>query len=213
MNSFFISEERLARQAYRYDFRYRFAALFLITAIGLQLPFLVLIYHLYQVRNDEEVREGLSLQRKGRIQTELAKLHDTQILLRTIRNWEPLLRSRMSASALIGAVERTVPKGTVLSRLEIDGAKYYTVPLPGGCFQVPGAYLITLEGEAESEGSWNQLRNSFLGKLPPGSKIVETRIGSQRDTPFIECRCVFQAEANGNYHSLDIAKIEVGESL
>lgn len=213
MNPFYISEERLARQAYRYDVRYRLAALFLFTAIGVQLPFMLLIYHLYQVRNDEESRQGLALQRKSQIQTELARLRETEILLRTIRNWEPLLRSRMSASALIGAVERTIPKDAVLSRLEIDGAKYLTVSLPGGSFQVPKAYLITLEGEARSEGSWNQLQNSFLSKLPPGSKILETRIGSQRNTSFLECRCVFQAEANGNYHSLDIAKIDIGENL
>ena len=40
MQPFFVSEEKLARQAYRYDGRYRLAAFLLIVAILLQVPFL-----------------------------------------------------------------------------------------------------------------------------------------------------------------------------
>ena len=73
MQPFFVSEEKLARQAYRYDRRYRLAALILIAADLLQVPFLVLLY--YQKRIMEEKIAGADLRFGSRP--------------RSPRNWAP----------------------------------------------------------------------------------------------------------------------------
>jgi hypothetical protein len=217
VNPFFVSEDRLARQAYRYDGRYRLAAFVLLVAVILQLPFLVLFYHQNQIREQEAGRFELHLQKKGQLAADLGTLKEIEDQLSQIKSWEPILRSRMPASAVLGALEQTIPRDAVLSRIVFEGANYRSVSLGKGSFRVPETYSITLEGDQKvsESGVWQRFVDSFLSKLPPGSSVVTSSVGNEKDpkTNTLKCKAVLQAQATGNYFSLGVKKIETEENL
>lgn len=217
MHPFFVSEEKLASQAYRYDNRYRLAAFALIAAILLQVPFLILLYYQNQIREKEEIRRGFALQKKAQITTDLGMLRETEVQLGQIETWKPILRGRMPASAVLGAVEQTIPRDIVLSRISLEAADYRTVTVFSGSFRVPEMYTITLQGEqnAPDHGIWEKFVSSFLSRLPPGSKVVTSIVGSDGNpkTAILACKAVLQAQANGNYFPLGVNKIDAEENL
>jgi hypothetical protein len=214
---FFVSEEKLARQAYRYDGRYRLAAFLLIVTICLQLPFLVLLYYQNRIKVEEENRRGLVLQKETQLTAELGSLKETEAQLGQIKSWEPILRGRMPASAVLGAVERTIPREVVLSKIVLEATNYRPVLLGSGSFRVPQNYRITLEGEEKvpDSGVWEKFVQGFLLKLPPGSSVVTDFVGhdSNSRNAFLTCRAVLQAEANGNYFPLGVNRIDTEENL
>ena len=167
MQPFFVSEEKLAQQAYRYDGRYRLAAFILMVAILLQIPFLVLLYFQNRIRAEEENRRGLALQKEAQLTAELDSLKETEVQLGQIKSWEPILRGRMPASAVLGAVERTIPRDVVLSRIVLEATNYRSVPLGPGYFRVPQTYTITLEGEQKVPDP--EVWEKFVGNSYPGS--------------------------------------------
>ena len=181
MQPFFVSEEKLARQAYRYDSRYRLAAFLLIVAILLQVPFLVLLYYENRIREEEENRRGLALQKKAQLTTEFGSLRETEVQLGQIKSWEPILRGRMPTSAVLGAVEQTIPREIVLSRIALEAANYRSISLGTGSFRVPEIYTITLEGEQKGPdpGVWKKFVSDFLSRLPPGSNVVTSTVGER----------------------------------
>jgi hypothetical protein len=214
---FFVSEEKLARQAYRYDRRYRLAALILMFAILLQVPFLVLFYGQNRMREEEENRRVFALQKETQITAELGSLKETDLQLGQIKSWEPILRSRMPASALLGAVEQTIPRDVVLSKILLEASNYHPIALGSGSFRVPETYTITLEGaqKGPDPGVWEKFVGSFLSRLPPGSKIVTSIIGNDEKpkSAILNCKAVLQAQANGNYFPLGVNKIDTEENL
>jgi hypothetical protein len=214
---FFVSEEKLARQAYRYDNRYRLAAFILIMGMFLQLPFLSLLYDQNRIREEEESRRGLAQQKKGQLTADLGTLKETEVQLGLIKSWEPILRGRMPTSAVLGAVEQTIPRDVVLSRIVLEAANYRPVSLPSGSFRVPAAYTITLEGEQRipDPGVWENFVGRFLSRLPPGSNIVTSNVGSDGNpkSAILTCKAVLQAQANGNYFPLGVNKIDTEENL
>lgn len=217
MQPFFVSEEKLARQAYRYDSRYRFAAFLLIVAIFLQVPFLVLLYYQNRIKEEEENRHGLALQKETQLTAELGSLKETETQLGQIKSWEPILRCRMPASAVLGAVEQTISREVVLSRIVLEATNYRPVLLGSGVFRVPQIYRITLEGEQKVPDPevWEKFVGRFLSRLPPGSNLVTSFVGNDGNprNAFWDCRAVLQAEANGNYFPLGVNKIDTEENL
>ena len=217
MQPFFVSEEKLARQAYRYDSRYRLAALILMVAILLQVPFLLSLYYQNRVREEEENRRGIALQKEAQIATELTSLKETEFQLGRIKSWEPILRGRMPASAVLGAVEQTIPADVVLSRIALEAANYRPVLLGSGSFRVPETFTITLEGEQKTpvSGVWDKFVAKFLSRLPPGSNVVTSVAGNKGDpkSAIPSCKAVLQAQANGNYFPLGVNQIVTEEDL
>jgi hypothetical protein len=214
---FFVSEEKLARQAYRYDSRYRLAAFILMVAILLQLPFFVLLYNQNRIKEEEESRRGIALQKEAQITAELGSLKETEVQLGQIKSWEPILRGRMPASAVLGAVEQTIPRDVVLSRIVLEAANYRPVPLGPGFFRVPETYTITLAGEQKvpDPGVWEKFVGKFLSRLPPGSNVVTSIVGNDGNpkSAILTCKAVLQAQANGNYFPLGVNKIDTEENL
>ena len=105
--------------------------------------------------------------------------------------------------AVLGALEQTIPRDAVLSRIAMEGANYRSVSLSKSTFRVPETYTITLEGDqkgVDSEG-WQKFVDVFLSKLPPGSKVVTSVVGNEKNskTGTVACKAILQAKANGNY--------------
>jgi hypothetical protein len=214
---FFVSEEKLARQAYRYDSRYRLAAFILMVAILLQAPFLTLLYYQNRSRDAEESRRGSTLQKQAQLTGELNGLKETEVQLGQIRSWEPILRGRMPASAVLAAVEQTIPPDVVLSRIVMEATKYRSVLLGRGSFRVPETYSITLEGaqKVRDPAVWEKFIGKFLTRLPPGSIVETSVVGSDGNTknPILTCKALLQAQANGNYFPLGVNKVDAEENL
>jgi hypothetical protein len=214
---FFISEEKLARQAYRYDHRYRLAAFAVMVALAWQLPFLVLFFYQNRINEEEASRREFALQKKTQLTAELGSLKETEFQLDQITSWEPVLRARMPASALLGAVEETIPRDIVLSRLILEAANYRTVSLIAGSFRVPETYTITLEGERKGPEPevWEKFIGKFLSRLPPGSAVVTSSVGNDGNpkNAIQTCRAVLKAQANGNYFPLGVNRIDTEENL
>ncbi len=217
MEPFFVSEEKLARQAYRYDSRYRLAAFILMVAILLQAPFLTLLYYQNRLRDAEESRRGSALQKQAQLTGELNGLKETEVQLGQIRSWEPILRGRMPASAVLGAIEQTIPRDVVLSRIVMEATKYRAVVLGRGSFRVPESYSITLEGAQKNRDPavWEQFIGKLLSRLPPGSTVETSVVGSDGNSksPILACKALLQAQANGNYFPLGVNKVDAEENL
>ena len=217
MQPFFVSEEKLAKQAYRYDSRYRIAALAVIGAIALQMPlgFFLLVEN--RVRSEEETRQGLAVQKKLQLTENLGAFKETELQLGQIKSWEPILRGRMPVSAVIGAVEQTIPPGVALSRIAVEAAGYHTVPLGSEIFRVPEIYTITLNGVLNGDNSqeWKEFIGRLLRRLPPGSSVVScvADSGKHSNTVPTACSATLQAQANGNYFPLGVSKIDAEGNL
>ena len=217
MQPFFVSEEKLARQAYRYDRRYRLAALILIAAALLQVPFLVLLYYQKRIMEEQDSRRGLALRKQAQITEELGALKEIDLQLRQIKSWEPILRGRMPGSAVLGSVEQTIPQDVALSRIVMEAANYRLVLLSSGSFRVPQAYTITLEGaqKVQDPGVWEKFVRKFLSRLPPGSNLVTCTVANNENSKnlILACKAVLQAQANGNYFPLGVNRIDAEENL
>jgi hypothetical protein len=214
---FFVSEEKLARQAYRYDRWYRLAALILIAAALLQVPFLVLLYYQKRIREEQDSRRGLALRKQAQITEELGALKEVELQLRQIKSWEPILRGRMPGSAVLGSVEQTIPQDVVLSRIVMEAANYRLVLLSPGSFRVPQTYTITLEGaqKVQDPALWGKFVRKFLARLPPGSNLVTCTVANNENSKslILTCKAVLEAKANGNYFPLGVNRIDAEENL
>ena len=217
MQPFFVSEEKLARQAYRYDSRYRLAAFILMVAIFLQMPFLLLLYYQKRISGEEEARHEFALQKRAQISADLGDLKETEGQLDQIRSWEPILRGRMPTSAVLGAIEQTIPRDVVLSRIALEALNYRPVSLSSGIFRVPEAYTITLEGDRKIQDPevWQKFIAKFAARLPPGSHVVSSFAGDEgkSNSSVLPCKAVLQAQANGEYFPLGVHRIDTEENL
>jgi hypothetical protein len=217
VHPFFVSEEKLARQAYRYDYRYRLAAFMLIAAIALQVPFIAFICYQKQIDEKEESRRESASQKKALNTADLGTLRETEVQLGQIKSWEPILRGRMPASAVLGAIEQTIPRDVVLSRITLEAGNYRQVSVYSGSFRVPEIYTITLQGEQKvpDHGVWEKYIGNLLLRLPPGSKVLTNVVGSDGNlkTPILTCKAVLIAQSNGNYFPLGVSRIDTEENL
>jgi hypothetical protein len=217
VEAFFVSEEKLARQAYRYDSRYRLAAFILMVDILFQAPFLALLYYQNRIKDREESRRASALQEQAQLSGDLNGLKETEVQLGQIRSWEPILRGRMPTSAVVAAVEQTIPRDVVLSRIVMEVTKYRAVLLGHGSFRVPETYSITLEGaqRVRDPAVWQQFIGKFLSRLPPGSTVETSVVGSDgnSNSAILICKALLQAQANGNYFPLGVNKIDAEENL
>ena len=83
----------------------------------------------------------------------------------------------MPASAVLGAVEQTIPREVVLSRIALEAANYRPVSLGSGSFRVPETYTITLEGEQKvpDPGVWEKFVSEILIEASPGKQCSDQR--------------------------------------
>jgi len=131
--------------------------------------FLVLLCYQKRIAEEQDSRRGLALQKQAQITGELGALKETELQFRQIKSWEPILRGRMPGSAVLGAVEQTIPQEVVLSRIAMEAANYRLVLLSPGSFRVPETYTITLEGsqKVQDPAVWeSSFGNSYPGFRP-----------------------------------------------
>ena len=148
----------------------------------------------------------------------LGGLKETEFQLDQITSWEPILRARMPASAIIGAVEQTIPREIVLSRLDSGSGQLSTSSHSAtGSFRVPETYTIILEGERKGPDPevWEKFVGKFLSRLPPGSTVVSSGVDNDGNPKNViqTCKAVLKAQANGNYFPLGVNKIDTEENL
>jgi hypothetical protein len=214
---FFVSAEKLAKQAYRYDFRYRSAAFALIAAMALQAPLGLFLLYENRVRAEEENRQSVVLHNKTQLAENLVSFKETETQLKQIESWEPILRGRMPVSAVIGAIEQTIPPEIALSKIAVEAESYRAVPLGSATFRVPENYTITLEGASNDENSrvWEEFVDHLLRRLPPGSRVVSCVADAAKDSKTVAtgCKATLQAQANGNYFPLGVSKIDAEGNL
>ena len=124
----------------------------------------------------------------------------------------------MPASAVLGAVERTIPRDVVLSRIVLEATNYRLVLLGSGSFRVPQTYTITLGRRAEGPGSRSlgKVRSQILIEAPSGKQCgdwIRRPTTEMRRMLSLTCKAVLQAQANGNYFPLGVNRIDTEENL
>jgi hypothetical protein len=209
MKPHLISAEILARQVYRYNPAYRFAAFVLFSFLFLQVPLIVWLIYERQVGEEKRARAAQLAIDAARIATARRALADTERKLKRIEDLTPLLRARMPISAVLGKIEQLTPQEVDLSRITIDSGNFQPVQVEKSLFQIPGEIRIVIEGEQIAAGECKSLAEKLLQSLPPGSKISETNLVEGSKT----FRLTLSAPANGNYFGLGVTKIAAENSL
>jgi hypothetical protein len=103
----------------------------LVTGL-LQLPFLFFAFtdwQNYQTLTDKKVQLAAGA---NELQTKLVAFKDTRQKLSQIQQWEPIIRGRLPCSAVLAAIEQTVPADAVLERIGIEASRYQALPVAGG---------------------------------------------------------------------------------
>ena len=181
----------------------------------LQVPFIVLLYYQNRISKEEESRHGFALQKKAEITAKLDGLKETEVQLGQIKSWEPILRGRMPASAFLGAVEQTIPRDVVLSRLALEAADFRPVSLGYGFFgcrnRIRSPWKESRRSRTRGLGEirWQILIEASARK-PCGEQRREQR---WKESDVLNCKAVLQAQANGNYFPLGVNKIDTDENL
>jgi hypothetical protein len=138
----------------------------------------------------------------------LAAFKDTRQKLSQIQQWEPIIRGRLPCSAVLAAIEQTVPADAVLDRISLEAAKFQALPVVGGTYRVPEVYTLSLQGSLkfgraeELEAFTNELKK----RLPAGSQVVRSKLleGTENLVPFL---LVYSIAAAGNYSALGVQRI------
>jgi len=125
-----------------------------------------------------------------------------------IQQWEPIIRGRLPCSAVLAAIEQTVPEDAVLERISLEAAKFQALPVVGGTYRVPEIYTLSLQGSLkfghaeELEAFTNELKK----RLPAGSQVVRSKLleGTENLVPFL---IVYSIAPAGNYSALGVQRI------
>ena len=216
MKPYLISQEVLARQVYRYNPAYRFAAFVLCCFLLAQIPLVAWIVYERGLTAQRQARAAQLAADTARIASERKSLADTEKKLRRIQDLAPILRARLPISALLGKIEELVPPNLTVSKITIDAEVFQPVQVETGLFQVPRQMRIEIQGEEPPAGGGpanpsTKLAQALLKSLPPGSSIADTTpVPGQHYKTF---RLTLIAPANGNYYGLGVTKLATQNSL
>src|ERR1700756_1761184 len=128
--------------------------------------------------------------------------------LSQIQQWEPIIRGRLPCSAVLAAIEQTVPADAVLEKIGIESSRYQALPVAGGTYRVPEIYTLSLQGSLkfghaeELEAFTNELKK----RLPAGAQVVRSKLleGTETIGPFL---LVYSIPPVGNYSALGVQRI------
>jgi hypothetical protein len=215
MKYLFVSSDRASEDQYRHGPVFRLAGMLLLLGLGLQLPLL-----LWGLVGWKEIQAGHKEQFSLRAEWEdLQKtnlpLKDTRLKLAQIRQWQPILYSRIPISSLLNAVQVSIPSNAVLDSISVETEQFDRLPVQGGLYRVPKNYRLVLQGvEKNSVGDALQAFSDALQKrLPAGSELVRSeRLGQRADgnIPFL---LQYSVKPSGNYHGLGLTKIAEPDNL
>jgi hypothetical protein len=208
MKNLFLSPERIVLRSYQRELVFRLVGLIVLVTGLLQLPALFFAFTTwrgYQARTD---KKGQLLATQTELQGRLVALKDTRQKLSQIQQWEPIIRGRLPCSAVLAAIEQTVPPDAVLEKIGIESSRYQALPVAGGTYRVPELYTLSLQGSLkfghaeELETFTNQLKKH----LPAGSHVVRSKLleGTESLVPFL---LVYSITPAGNYSALGVQRI------
>jgi hypothetical protein len=208
MKNLFLSPERIILRSYQRELVFRAVGLIVLITAFLQLPILVFAFFAWRDYQTETDRKGQLLATENALQSKLAAFKDTRQKLGQIQQWEPIIRGRLPCSAVLAAIEQTVPEDAVLERISLEAAKFQALPVVGGTYRVPEIYTLSLQGSLkfghaeELEAFTNELKK----KLPAGSQVVRSKLleGTENLVPFL---LVYSIAPAGNYSALGVQRI------
>jgi hypothetical protein len=212
---YLISPEVLARQVYRYDPAYRFAAFVFFCFLLAQVPAVVWFFHERQIGAERQSRAAQLVVDAAKIASEHRALADTEKKLRRIQDLAPILRARLPISAVLGKIEQLALPDLTVSKITVDAGALKPLQIETELFRIPQQIRIAIEGEQRLQSgdadAYNKLAQALLHSFPPESNIADRSIiaGEHYKT----FRLTLIAPTNGNYFGLGVTKIAPQNSL
>jgi hypothetical protein len=208
MKNLFLSPERIVLRSYQRELIFRVVGLIVLVTGLLQLPvvfFAFATWRDYQALTD---KKGQLAAAANELQTRLVGLKDTRQKLGQIQQWEPIIRGRLPCSAVLAAIEQTVPADAVLEKIGIESSRYQALPVAGGTYRVPELYTLSIQGSLkfghaeELEAFTNELKK----RLPAGSQVLRSKLleGTESLVPFL---LIYSITPAGNYSALGVQRI------
>ena len=208
MKNLFLSPERITLRSYQRELIFRAVGFIVLITVFLQLPILSFALFAWRDYQAETDRKGQLLATENDLRSKLAAFKDTRQKLGQIQQWEPIIRGRLPCSAVLAAIEQTVPEDAVLERISLEAAKFQALPVVGGTYRVPEIYTLSLQGSLkfgrveELEAFTNELKK----RLPAGSQVVKSKLleGTENLVPFL---LVYSIAPAGNFTALGVQRI------
>lgn len=208
MKNLFLSPERIVLRSYQRELVFRAVGLIVLVTGLLQLPVLFFAFTTwqnYQTLTDKKVQLAAAA---NELQTKLVAFKDTRQKLSQIQQWEPIIRGRLPCSAVLAAIEQTVPTDAVLEKIGIESSRYQALPVAGGTYRVPELYTLSIQGSLkfgrveELEAFTNELKKH----LPAGAQVLRSKLleGTESLVPF---HLVYSIMPAGNYSTLGVQRI------
>jgi hypothetical protein len=215
MKHLFISPERILLQRYKYERGFRVAGFLLLIVACLQLPLGVFGFFLGSQFREQAVMQSRNRIRAADLQKQNTTVHDVRQKLAQIRQWEPILRSRIPSGAILSAIQKGIPSDVVLDSIVIETANYQAVPVNGGTYRVPQDYRLSLQAvaKANSVGAIERFKDNLRRILPPGSELLRTAPLDKRADGLVLTEIQYSIKPTGNYLSLGLTKIAGPDSL
>jgi hypothetical protein len=208
MKNLFLSPERIILRSYQRELIFRAVGLLVLITAFLQVPILVFAFSAWRDYQAETDRKGQLLATENDLQSKSAAFKNTRQKLGQIQQWEPIIRGRLPCSAVLAAIEQTVPEDAVLERISLEAAKFQALPVVGGTYRVPEIYTLSLQGSLkfghaeELEAFTSELKK----RLPAGAQVVRSKLleGTENLVPFL---LVYSIPPAGNYSALGVQRI------
>ena len=208
MKNLFLSPERIVLRSYQRELVFRGVGLIVLITGLIQLPILFFGFTIWRDQKARIDRQAQLLTAESELKNRLVAFKDTRQKLSQIQQWEPILRDRLPCSAVLAAIEQTVPADAVLEKIAIESSRYQALPVAGGTYRVPELYTLSIQGSLkfghaeELESFTNELKK----RLPVGSQVVRSKLleGTESLVPFL---LVYSIVPAGNYSALGVQRI------
>lgn len=208
MKNLFLSPERIVLRSYQRELVFRGVGLIALITGLIQLPVLFFAFTIWRDHQARTDKQAQLLAAQNELQIRLVAFKDTRQKLSQIQQWEPILRGRLPCSAVLAAIEQTVPANAVLEKIAIESSRYQALPVAGGTYRVPELYTLSIQGSLkfghaeELESFTNQLKK----RLPVGSQVARSKLleGTESLVPFL---LVYSILPVGNYSALGVQRI------
>ena len=215
MRFLFVSPEQVVRQKYRRGIVFRLSAAGVFLGLAAQIPIFVSGVLAWKSFTTESERQKALLVEAGNLRKQSAPLEEIRQELSQIRRWEPILRSRVPVSALLSALEKSIPANAVLDSISIESAQYDEAPVSGGIYRIPTSYRVVIQGleRAGAEDAVQLFTGALEQRLPPGTQLARSeRLPTRSDnlTPFV---LEYSVKPTGNYFGFGLQKIAEPGSL
>jgi cell division protein FtsB len=215
MKHLFVSPERILLQRYKHDRPFRAAGTLILITVVLQFPLAIGGIFLWGRLQEQASVQSQIRARAADLQTQDADVRDLRQKLAQIKQWEPVLQNRIPCSAMLSAIQRSVPADVVLDSIEIEAANFRAVPVTGGIYRIPDNYIVQAQAIARSGAvdAIDRFKSSLTKILPPGSQLSRTTQLDPRPDGLVPVQIRYLVRSTGNYLSLGLTRISEPDSL